>query len=241
MALQKIRRVFTLYLPKHFKDLLSVILCMLAFGGSGQEVVKDFQTDFFYGQQCDENNNSHKTVPLVYCRVINTALLYYPELADTRITFKIKKQRSPLTAKLSLGSLFRKVSKRKYIITISNETDRKFTSIQLRNLSLDAQIGVVGHELAHISDFRQRSALCYMYMVINGLSSKVTDRREYATDMRCIAHGLGYQLLAWSIEVRSKLDIIHWKGVKELDRGGRERYMDPQSIRRAIGDNKIYN
>jgi hypothetical protein len=241
MGLRKTLRVFTLYSPRRFKNLLSVVLCLLAFTSSGQGVVKEFQTDTVYSHDCAKEGYKHKTIPSIYCHIINAALAYYPELTDTRIVFKIKKQKSPLTAKPSFGALFRSASRRKYVITISNKTDVNFTPIQLRNLSLNAQIGVIGHELGHISDYRRRSGLYFIGMGIGSLSSKVTDRREYATDMRCIAHGLGYQLLAWSIEVRSKLDIRQWKGVKEVDYGERERYMNPQSIRNAIAGNKIYN
>ena len=66
------------------------------------------------------------------------------------------------------------------------------------------------------------------------------DRFEYNTDMRCIKHGLGYQLLSWSKEVRIKLKLIQWKGIKHLEENGRERYMNPESIMKAINQNEIY-
>ena len=73
------------------------------------------------------------------------------------------------------------------------------------------------------------------------LSKKSIDGFEYKTDMICIEHGLGYQLLSWSKEVRLKLNLIQWKGIKQLQENGRERYMNPESITKVISESKIYN
>ena len=71
------------------------------------------------------------------------------------------------------------------------------------------------------------------------LSKKKMDQFEYNTDMGCIEHGLGYQLLSWSKEVRLKLNIIQWRGIKHLNNEG-ERYMNPENIIRVINQNSIY-
>ncbi len=241
MVLQKIPEVSMWCLPKHFKNLLFATLCMLVFSSKAQHVVKAFQTSDSFKYQCNARATPSKIIPPVYCYVINTALAYYPELKNTSIAFRIKKQKSPLVAKPSLGSIFRRASKRKYIITISDATDLKFSSIQLHNLALNAQIGVIGHELAHISDYQKRSGYYFIGMAIGSLNKRRTDRHEYATDMRCIEHGLGYQLLVWSKEVRSKLSITQWKGVNIVTSGARERYMNPETIMHFIARNKIYN
>lgn len=72
------------------------------------------------------------------------------------------------------------------------------------------------------------------------LSKNKMDQFEYNTDMRCIEHGLGYQLLSWSQEVRQKLNISHWKGIKRLKEQGKERYMNPESILLALNKNADY-
>ena len=59
--------------------------------------------------------------------------------------------------------------------------------------------------------------------------------------MCCLEHGLGYQLLSWSKEVRLKLNLVQWKGIKQLNNTGRERYMNPESIIKEMMQNKIYN
>ena len=47
---------------------------------------------------------------------------------------------------------------------------------------------------------------------IRNVSSRYIDRFEFKTDSICIAHGLGYQLLAWSSFVRQKMHRENWDG-----------------------------
>jgi hypothetical protein len=46
-------------------------------------------------------------------------------------------------------------------------------------------------------------------------------------------HGMGNQLLAWSEEVRKKLNITMWKGTRK-NKIPKERYMNPDTIRRLM-------
>jgi hypothetical protein len=56
--------------------------------------------------------------------------------------------------------------------------------------------------------------------------------------MRCIEHGLGYQLLAWSVQVREKLQVKEWKNVSA--KSSSERYMNPETIEKYIKESKKY-
>jgi hypothetical protein len=161
---------------------------------------------------------------------IKTALLFYPELKNTKITFRIKKRRTPLTARPTIWAVFQKPQNRHYLITISSQSLDKYEPILLKNLSFNAQVGVLGHELSHISDYHQKKGLYFIKLVAMRLSKKAIDKFEYETDRRCIEHGLGYQLLAWSREVRKKLNIEQWRGVNNMGDNGRERYMNPSTI-----------
>ena len=238
MVLQKTLKVFTLFLPKHFKRLSITTFVFIAFATHAQEIVKEFKKDSLKTYPV---SSSLKTIPAAYQEVIHTALTYYPELDNTKIKFRIKKQASPLTARPTIFSVFQKASKRKYIITISDKTNSKFSSIILKNLSFNSQIGVLGHELGHISFYGKKRGLYFLKLTLMHLSKKSIDTFEYTTDMICIEHGLGYQLLSWSKEVRLKLNLIHWKGIKQLEENGRERYMNPTSITKEISENKVYN
>ena len=121
MALQKTLKVFTLFLPKHFKCLSIIPFVFIAFATNAQVIVKEFKKDSLKTYPVP---SPLKTIPAAYQEVIHTALTYYPELDNTKIKFRIKKQASPLTARPTIFSVFQKASKRKYIITISDKTTR---------------------------------------------------------------------------------------------------------------------
>jgi len=66
------------------------------------------------------------------------------------------------------------------------------------------------------------------------------DKFEYNTDKITIEHGLGFQLLSWSKEVRQKLDLKQWGGSNRPN-GRRERYMNPETIINHMSLLSIYN
>lgn len=192
----------------------------------------------------DPSFYNNKKIDTSFQSQIKTALLFYPELKDAHIKFIVKKSKTPLRARPSIWATFQKPKKRRYIIVISSQTTGRLEPILLKNLSFNAQIGVVGHELSHIADFHQRKGLYYIKLLAMHLNQKAIDKFENDTDKRCIEHGLGYQLLAWSTEVRQNLKIRQWNGANNaLDNGGvpiRERYMSPQTIRAVTEGMKMY-
>ena len=165
---------------------------------------------------------------------IKSALLFYPELKNSRIKFRIKNVKSPLAARPTFWAIFQKPENRTYLITISKKTSEKFMPILLKNLSFNAQIGVLGHELSHISFYNRQKGVYFIKLLFMQLNAKAMDNFENDTDKRCIVHGLGYQLLSWSTEVREKLHIKTWKGVDYNATLQRERYMSPASILKEI-------
>ena len=114
--------------------------------------------------------------------------------------------------------------------------------ILLKNMDFNSQVGVIGHELSHISDFISKNSFGLMRVGVGNLSQKFLDRFEYRTDSICIAHGLGYQLLSWSIFVRKALHYQNWDGADNIDKGPmvRERYMNPLTIKRRISNLPMY-
>ena len=240
MVLLSIRREYTLFLQRRFKYLITSLLAVITSNSFAQKSVKEFKRESISHHVCNSKQLTNKLIPEEYKEEVSLALLYYPELEKTKIKFRIKKKPSPLTARPSIFAVFRKASKRKYIITISNRVESKFSSILLSNLSFNSQIGVIGHELGHIADYNERYGIYFLKLLFMHLNKKEMDRFECNTDMRCIKHGLGYQLLSWSKEVRIKLKLIQWKGIKHLEENGQERYMNPESIMKAINQNEIY-
>ena len=178
---------------------------------------------------------ANKTIPKDIAPQVLTALSFYPELQDVKIEFRLRKRKTPLTSRPRIFSVFRKKKNRNYVITISIETKEELTPILFSNLPYNAQIGVLGHELAHISDYTTLNTFQLLGLSFGMLSSKYVDKFEWDTDQRTIEHGLGYQLYAWSSYVRQALNIKEWLGASKQIGEGNEpaintRYMGPSAI-----------
>lgn len=182
-----------------------------------------------------------KNIPPEFERQILLALSYFPELTDVTIDFRVRKSRTPLSSRPSWGSVLLPHRNRNYVITISDSTRRLLSPILFKNLDFNAQVGVIGHELSHIIDFSSKGGVGLIGIGIGNISRRFLDRFEYRTDSICIAHGLGYQLLAWSLFVRKALKRENWNGAGNIHAPmRRERYMNPETIRRQIGSNPVY-
>jgi hypothetical protein len=67
------------------------------------------------------------------------------------------------------------------------------------------------------------------------LELKAVDELEFSTDLSSINHGLGYQLLEWSTNVRVNLKRINWLRAVNLSEDEKnERYINPSAIAEVI-------
>jgi hypothetical protein len=179
-----------------------------------------FTDTFFKNKQIDSS----------FAPQIQGALLFYPELKNVKIKFRVKKTLVPLAARPRIWAVFQKPENRSYLITISSKTIEKLEPILLKNLSFNAQVGVLGHEISHIAEFNQKQGMYFIKLLFWQLRKKRMDIFENNTDRRTIEHGLGYQLLSWSTEVRQNLKIKDWGGADKNGVQERERYMSPKTI-----------
>lgn len=237
MALLKTRKDCMLFLQKHFRLLL--ILVFLCNIGLAQKVTKVFYKDSvrFYSKQ--DTFYTNKNIPDEFKDAIQIALQFYPDLSKTNIKFRIRKSKSPLAARPRFCAIFRKASKRKYIITISSSSNTKLTPILLKNLSFNSQVGVIGHELAHIDFYNSKCGIYFIGLALRHFSKIAIDKFEFDTDKKCVERGLGFQLLSWSMEIREKLDLKQWGG-SNSPKGKRERYMNPVTIINYMNTLPIY-
>lgn len=158
------------------------------------------------------------------------ALSYFPELKGIPVKFMVKPAYSLLQTRPVTRGIFNRHTRR-FTITISDSTYWKLMPIQLDSMNFNAQVGVIGHELSHVSDFIQRNFISLAMSGVKHLFTRYIDRFEYRTDSICIAHGLGYQLLAWSRFVRAKLHTGDYDGADNIDKPMlHERYMNPTTI-----------
>ncbi|HEY8400289.1 MAG TPA: hypothetical protein VIK89_03450 [Cytophagaceae bacterium] len=175
------------------------------------------------------------------------ALSYFPELKDVKITFRYKKKISPLMTRPTLWSaLFKRPEKRQYIVIISNNSNDNLDPVLFDKMPVNAQIGVLGHELSHISYFLNTSAWGMIKIAFGNLSPKYLDKLEYHTDELTIDHGLGYQLLAWSEFVKNTFTEKYWKGQEKIPEEEinypriRERYMHSSTINKILEAHPLY-
>ncbi len=233
-------------LSKYSFLLFVLLFLIIACKVSAQKPVKHFERSDFTAEDSikllNEYGKNKKLIPDFALQTL-IALSYYPELKNTHINFLFKPAHTPLTTKPDFPDVMYKRSKRTFTIIISDSSMWKLQPVLLQHMDFNTQIGVLGHELSHVVDFSQNSLLQLISSGIGHVfSSKYIDRFEYRTDSICIAHGLGYQLLAWSNFVRKTMHTENWDGADNINMPvmNRERYMNPETIIKRIKSNHLY-
>jgi hypothetical protein len=222
------------FIKIHHNWLFIVFIFLLSNSLNAQITPQKIINAEFISAHFNDSLMVNKSMDSLFMPQIKGALLFYPELKNKKIKFRIKNVKSPLAARPTFWAIFQKPENRTYLITISKKTSERFSPILLKNLSFNAQVGVLGHELSHIAFYNKQKGGYFIRLVFMQLNTRAMDNFENDTDKRCIEHGLGYQLLAWSTEVREKLNIENWKGVDDKGVLERERYMSPNSILKIL-------
>ncbi len=125
------------------------------------------------------------------------ALSPYEEIKNCKLQFREKKIAFSMTAKPKIFSLFRKKSKRIYCISINSDSLAANAPFP-EKLPLNAQIGLISHELAHIVDYNSKSSLSIIWDAITYFFPKKRKKYERATDFCAIEHGFAWQLYDFS-------------------------------------------
>lgn len=182
-----------------------------------------------------------KQLPENFALQALVALSYFPELKNVRIKFVVKPAYSLLQTRPDGRGIFNRKT-RQFTVIISDSTYWKLQAIRLgAAMNFNAQVGVLGHELSHVSDFIKRSFIDLAMSGVKHISSRYIDLFEYRTDSICIAHGLGYQLLAWSQFVRQTLHTNNYDGADNINKPMmHERYMNPTTITTLMQNMKMY-
>ncbi|MCG9973321.1 hypothetical protein [Christiangramia crocea] len=150
-------------------------------------------------QQKDSLKFNNKIVPDVIWREAYVALSHYPELKDTPIEFRFKKniKKSFMQAQPKIGGLFKKRKNRSYLIFINKEFSIEDEKFDISMVPSEVLIGWIGHELGHIMDYRERSSAGLLWFGIKYITSKNYIREaERAADTYAVNHGLGEQIIA---------------------------------------------
>lgn len=125
------------------------------------------------------------------------ALSYYPELENQSINFEQKNIKTTMQCVPRIDFLFKKKNNRVYKISIDNKVKNR-KGLLLKDVPFNAQIGVIGHELAHVVDYDSKSKMGIVFLGIGYLFHKKRRQVENRVDEITIAHGLGNQVRDFS-------------------------------------------
>jgi hypothetical protein len=137
-----------------------------------------------------------------FVKPIYIAAHYYPELIHAKIKFGQRRMKTSMAARPSIWFIFQKRENRKYKILVNNDSIHKAPRL-IHNMSLNMQIGVIGHELAHIKDYSNMSSFHLFTYGFKYLFKNQRKLIEHKTDSIAIAHGLGWQIYDFASYINS--------------------------------------
>jgi hypothetical protein len=177
----------------------------------------------------------YKKVPSDFEAQFFEAISYFPELRNARIRVKVKKGNSGIiSTRPTWTGLFRRSSKRSYIVIIGDSAGTRMPRFMYRHSPFDGQVGIMGHELVHILNFSRMNTFQLLGVGAAHVSTRYMDRFENKTDSVTIVRGLGEQLIVWNVYLRRAFGIPDDGPDPFFSKTGRERYMSPARIREVM-------
>lgn len=232
-----------LFARLRFPPLLTLLFITVA---SASEVNQPFRT---FDQE-EQNQNlsylketfgSNKILPEGFELQALLALSHFPELQDIKIRFILGDVNIPLSSRPYWRSMLNSSKNRIYHIIIDEYLEGAEQggreALLLKNQPFNAQIGIIGHELSHTAYYLDRS----FFGIAKDALCQLGDCRiafERNTDLRLIAHGLGWQRYDHSMFVRSRLN--NSNAEPSTVEGGGGAYMSPAEILKHINNNRSY-
>jgi hypothetical protein len=179
----------------------------------------------------------NKELPVGYELQALLALSHYPELENIRIKFIVDDVSIPLSSRPYWASMLNAARNRTYLVVIDSAREGGREALLLEHQPFNAQIGIIGHELAHTVYYLDRSFFGIVGDALCQLSGCRIDF-ERDTDRRLIEYGLGWQRYDHALFVRSRL-----AGSAEVGfttQGGGGAYMSPAELLSIIEDFESY-
>ena len=176
--------------------------------------------------------SQNKIIPPSIEMEATKALSFYPELRDTAIEFRFKKniKKSTMLAQPTFSSFFKSRRKRAYIILISEKfkiEEEEFLTTQIPSQVL---IGWLGHELGHVMDYSERSNLNLIWFGIKYmLSDRSIIEAERAADTYAVRHGMEKYILETKefILNHAQISTIYKERIRKY-------YLSPEEIMEVI-------
>ncbi|WP_324721369.1 hypothetical protein [Salinimicrobium sp. HB62] len=141
----------------------------------------------------------NKIIPQNIIGEARVALSFYPELKDVEIEFKYKKgiKKSFMQAQPKVTTLFNGKKARSYYVFMSNKFLIQDEEFSITEIPSEVLIGWLGHELGHIVDYRDKSAMKLVKFGTRYVTSdKFIKKAERTADTHAINRGLGKYIFA---------------------------------------------
>lgn len=143
-----------------------------------------------------------KKIEVPYRDAIQEALAYFPDLYNVGVVFKEKKGLFPLKTRPVWWNMLGWRERRIYKVIISKTSVRELEPALLSNLTHEAQVGIIGQEMAKIAHFQYLSMPKLIEIFIKHPFRKYRMQFERDHCIRAIKHGLGWQLYEWSRQMK---------------------------------------
>lgn len=176
--------------------------------------------------------NAQHTIPDSIKKEVDKALSFYPELYNTKIEFRFKKniKKSTMQARPNFGSFFKSRKNRSYVILISEKFKISDKEFMTRQIPSEILIGWIGHELGHVMDYQNRSKSNLIWFGIKYLfSENHIVEAERAADSFAVAHGMEDYILKTKDFILNHADIT--KSYKDRIK---KYYLSPEEIMELV-------
>lgn len=179
----------------------------------------------------------HKQLPLGFELQTLVALSHYPQLREVKIRFIVDDVSIPLSSRPWWASMLRSATNRTYLVIIDNAMSGDRDALLLQNQPFNAQVGVIGHELAHTVYYLDRSFFGILADALCQLSAcRIGFERD--TDHRLVEYGLGWQRYDHSLFLRNSF-AGNLTEASTLEGGG-GAYMSPMELLSLIENHPAY-
>ncbi len=145
-----------------------------------------------------KSSNGHK-YPNEIKEEAEKALSFYPQLRNTPVIFKFKKEiaKSTMQAQPVWQTLFYSKKKRRYVILISEKFKIDGKTFYTKDAPFDVLVGWLGHELGHVMDYKERSSFNLILFGIRYIFLQHHIKKaERTADVYAINHGMEKYILA---------------------------------------------
>lgn len=182
---------------------------------------KNFREDKIVHQE-------NKIIPKTILEEATIALSHYPELEDVKIEFRYKSniKNAFMQAQPKFSNLFKRKKDRGYNVFMSSKFLIEDEEFSMADVPSEVLVGWLGHELGHIVDYIDKSAIELVQFGTKYIvSERFIKKAERTADTNAINHGMGIYIFA------TKDFILNHSGLSDSYKKRKARlYLSPQEI-----------